>query len=131
MGVKEGSGGTDVASGSGTQTTSTTGRDPFGYVEYSTSVNFTKKLTPKAGTTYFVNESPQCTDSSNSVCSELQFFADNTTEQTNGINAKLQPSYDAFFNSAYFGYTWANICDLVGGQSGYCEWQSWGIYGTK
>jgi hypothetical protein len=81
------------------------------------------------GVTYFVNESPQCTDASNSICSEVEYFADNTTEQTNGINANLQPSYDGYFNSAYFGLTWSNLCNLVGGQSALCQWQSWGIYG--
>lgn len=129
-GVSEGVGGTSVASGSGKQTATVTGRQPFGFIEYSTSVAFTKPLTPKGGTTYWVNESPQCTDTSNAICSELQYFFDNTTEQTNGINAKLQPGYEGFFNSAYFGYTWANNCDLVGGQSALCEWQSFGIYGT-
>lgn len=134
-GVAEGSGGTDLVSGSGPQTATATGRSlPFGngasLPEYDTSVAFTKPVTPKDGTTYFINESPQCTDSSNENCTEGQYFFDNTTEETNGINANLQPSYDSFFNSAFFGYTWANTCDLVGGQSPYCEWQSWGVYGT-
>lgn len=130
-GVSEGNGGTDLISGSGPQTAEPTGRLPFGgaYVEYATSVAFTKNVTPTGGTTYFVNMSSQCTDASNSNCGSLQYFFDNTTQQTNGINAQDQPSYLAFFNSAYFGYTWANTCDLAGGQSALCEWQSFGIYG--
>jgi len=133
-GISEGSGGTDVTSGSGTQSATATGRSlPFGngasLPEYYTSVKFTKNLTPAGGTTYWLNESPQCTDESNENCSEGQYFADNTTEETNGKNASFQPSYESFFNSAYFGYTWANVCDLVGGDSPYCEWQSFGVYG--
>lgn len=126
-GVSEGVGGKSVASGSGSQTSAPTGRSGFGFDEYSTSVSFTKALTPTGGTTYFVNESPQCTDSSNEICSELQYFASNT-DQTGGINATYQPEYEDFFNSSYFGYTWASTCDLVGGQSGYCQYQSFGIY---
>ncbi len=115
----------------GRRTALPTGRQPFGYTEYATSVSFTKQLTPASGATYFVNLSSQCTDSGNSVCSELQYYADNTTQQTNGISPNLQPSYSSFFNSAYFGYDWANVCDLVGGQSPACEWQSFGIYGVN
>jgi hypothetical protein len=133
-GVAEGLGGTSVASGSGPQTAVATGRivDFFGnsLPEYSTSVTFTKPLTPSSGTTYFINESPQCTNSGDSECPESQYFFTNTTQQTNGINPTLQPQYQAFINSAFFGYTWANTCDLVGGQSPLCEWQSFGIYGT-
>ena len=130
-GVSEGNGGKDILNGSGPQSVVPTGRQPFGYTEYATSVSFTKQLTPASGTTYFVNLSSQCTDSGNSVCNGLQYFADNTTQQTNGIDPNLQPSYSSFFNSAYFGYDWANVCDLVGGQSPLCEWQSFGIYGVN
>jgi hypothetical protein len=132
-GVKEGSGGTDVTSGSGSQTATVTGREPFGfYIEYATSVSFTKPLTPKDGTTYFVNMSSQCTNSSNGNCASLQYFVDNTTEETNGINANLQPASSMFFNSAYFGFTWANWCDAsLGLNAQQCEWLSFGIYGTK
>jgi hypothetical protein len=131
--VSEGNGGTSQAHGSGPQTAVTTGRilGFFGQSlpEYATSVSFTKPVTPKDGTTYFLNESPQCTNSSDSECAESQWFTTNTTQQTNGINANLQPSYDTFFNSAFFGYTWANVCDLVGGQSALCQWDTFGVYG--
>ncbi len=129
IGVSEGNGGTSVLSGSNHQYSQTTGRMPFSYVEYATSVAFTQRFTPTPGTTYWVNLSSQCTDSSNSLCTGLQFFEDNTTQKTNGINANVQPAYQAFFNSAFFGYNWPNVCDLVGGESPLCEYLSFGIYG--
>jgi hypothetical protein len=128
--VSEGNGGSSVASGSGAQTATATGRQPFGLTEYATSVTFAKPLTPTGGTTYWVNESPQCTNSGDSLCSAEQFFANNTTQQTNGINANDQPKAQIFFNSTFFGFTWANWCDASLGQNAQqCEWGSFGIYG--
>lgn len=130
--VAEGNGGVDVISGSGTQTATLTGRKLFNYYpEYATSVNFTKPLTPSFGVTYWVNMTSQCTDSSNTNCSALQIFADNTTEQTNGINSSLQPSSQVFFNSAFFGFTWANWCDASFDTNAHqCQYLSFGIYGN-
>lgn len=134
-GVSEGVGGTSVASGSGPQTATATGRT-YGYfggseAEYSTSVLFTKPLTPAEGVTYWLNESPQCTDASNSNCATEQFFANNSPEGTNSINGKYQPSYQIFFNSAFFGYTWENWCTLLGtGNATICQDLSFGVSGT-
>lgn len=130
--VSEGNGGNDVVSGSGAQTVTATGRKLFSYYpEYATSVTFTKPLTPTFGVTYWVNMSSQCTDSGNNNCAALQFFADNTTQQTNGINPTFQPSGQIFFNSAFFGYTWANWCDASFEiNSHQCQYLSFGIYGN-
>jgi hypothetical protein len=130
--VSEGNGGTDVVSGSGTQTSTLTGRTLFEYYpEYATSVTFTKPLTPTFGVTYWVNMTSQCTDTSNDNCANLEFFADNTTEQTNGINATFQPPSQIFFNSAFFGYTWANWCDAAFETNSHqCQYLSFGIYGN-
>ena len=106
--VTEGNGGTSVASGSGTQTATATGREPFGLIEYTTSVNFTKALTAAAGTTYWINETPQCTNSGDSNCSDAEFFLSNTTQETNGVNASAQVASQLYLNSSYFGFTWAN-----------------------
>ena len=130
IGVRSGNGGKDLASGSGPQSVIPTGRSPLGFTEFGTSVAFTKPLAAAAGTTYFINLSSQCTDANNSNCSSLQYFADNTTQQTNGINQNLQPPNDMFFNSAFFGFTWTNWCDpSLGQNSQQCEWLSFGIYG--
>jgi opacity protein-like surface antigen len=129
-GVSEGNGGHDLLSGSGAQTATPTGRMPFGaYTEYAASVNFTKPVTATKGVTYWVNLGSECTNSGDGNCQE-QFFVDNTTQQTNGINANLQPPSEMFFNSTYFGFTWANWCDSsLGTNAQQCEWMSFGIYG--
>lgn len=134
IGVSDGNGGTDVAHGSGPQTATLTGRSlPFGIgvslPEYYTSVAFTKLLVPVAGTTYFLNEAPQCTDANNENCIDGDYFADNTTEQTNGINPALQPPYQIFLEYPFIAYPWMNACDAIGGQSPACERLSYGIYG--
>jgi hypothetical protein len=133
-GVSEGVGGTSVASGSGPQTAKQTGRFLPWFSgrmpEYSTSVAFTEPFLPTPGTTYLVNESPQCTDSSNKNCSTAEFFVTNTTQRTNGINIVAQPMGMMFLNSAFFGYSWANWCDpSFGLNAQQCAYMSFGIYG--
>jgi hypothetical protein len=122
-------GGTSVASGSGVQTAQPTGRMPFGYPEYLTSVALTKPFTPTNGETYWVNESPQCTDSGNSNCENEQFFVDNTTQQTGAVNGKAQPKGESFFDCNYCsGLTFYNWC-LSGVNEQQCAYLSFGIYG--
>ena len=130
IGVSSGNGGTSVGGGSNKQYATPTGRFPFGFTEYSTSVAFTAPFIPTPGTTYWVNESPQCTNSGDSNCSSLQYFASNTTQQTNAINGFAQPPNEIFFNSSFFGFTWTNWCDpSLGQNSQQCEFLSYGIYG--
>jgi hypothetical protein len=128
-GLSSGNGGTSVASGSGPQGTRTTGRLPFGNTEYTTAVALVSPMTATNGTTYWVNESPQCTDTSNTSCTE-QFFVDNTTQKTGSVNGGAQPTGQMFFNSAFFGFTWTNWCDpSLGQNSQQCADLSFGIYG--
>lgn len=123
-------GGTSVTSGSGKQYAVLTGRKPFGASEYATSVAFTAPFIPTPGVTYWVNESPQCTDSSNSNCTILQYFVDNTTQRSNAINGFAQPQGQMFLNSAFFGFTWTNWCDpSLGQNSQQCAYLSFGLYG--
>src|SRR5580692_3204420 len=84
--ITPGNGGVSVVHGSGPQTAIPTGRMPFGYVEYATSVMFQSPITVRNGGGYYLNLSSQCTDSNNENCANVQFFVDNTTQQTNGIN---------------------------------------------
>ena len=132
-GVSEGVSGTSVASGSGPQAATKTGRIlPYfshNLPEYSTSVAFTEPFVPTPGVTYWVNESPQCTDSSNKNCNVAEYFASNTTQQTNGINPGLQPMGMMFFNSGFFGYSWENWCNLLREEGPICAYLSFGIYG--
>jgi hypothetical protein len=36
-----------------------------------------------------------------------------------------------FFNSTFFGYSWSNVCDVVGGEGPLCAYMSFGVYGHK
>jgi hypothetical protein len=129
-GVSEGNGGTLVASGSGNINVQPTGRDPFGFIESTVAVKVTPPVTLTANT-YWINVNPQCTNSANANCSSLQYYVDNTTQETNNVRGYLQPAHQMFLNSAFFGFTWANWCDsALGVPSGACDRLSFGVIGT-
>jgi hypothetical protein len=93
--------------------------------EYTTTVYFAKPLTAKDGTTYWFNETPQCTNTRDANCDLAEYFFDNTTQQTNGVNADAQPPYQLYLNSDYFGFTCSNVCG--GTNSPACKYGSWGL----
>jgi hypothetical protein len=126
-GVSSGNGGTEVASGSGALTVVPTGRTILGfYPEYTLTVRFQKPVSLKAGTTYWANLTPQCTNVNDANCagaggirskgpitelgSPQTYYIDNTTQETNGVNAKDQVAGQVYFNSAYYGVNWQNWC---------------------
>jgi len=132
--VTNGYGGTSVAHGSGPQTAVPTGRMPYGDVEYTTSVGLTSPLTAQNGETYWVNESPQCTDTSNPLCSQVQFFVDNTTQKTGSVNGGAQPTGEIYFDCEFCGNSpliWFNWCDNTGLNAQQCADLSFGIYGHR
>lgn len=126
-GVSEGNAGMTVASGTSTAAGTSftaTGRLPFGFTEYSLKVKISPSVTLSSGT-YFLNITPQCTDSGNGSCSIAQYFWDDTFGLNNyGI---IPPAGDSFFNSTYFGFDYANLCEV---SSTGCEVLSFGIIGT-
>ena len=129
-GMSEGNGGTQVASGSGNINPTLTGRSPFGFTEYTVAVAVVPPVTLTAGT-YWVNVSPQCTNSGNSNCSSMLFYVDNTTQGTNAVRPSFQPRHEMFLNSAYFGFTYTNWCDpSLGINSAQCAAMSFGVIGT-
>lgn len=115
-GVSPGRGGTSVAHGSGPQTATATGRLPFGLTEYTTQVMLTKPLTATPGT-YWFNETPQCTNTGDNSCYEQDYYFDNTTQETNGVDAGAQVAGQLYLNSAYFGFAWTNWCAASIGQN--------------
>jgi len=127
--ITPGNGGVSVVHGSGPQTAIPTGRMPFGYVEYATSVMFQSPITVRNGGGYYLNLSSQCTDSNNENCANVQFFVDNTTQQTNGINTQFEPSLRLYINSEYFGYNWEPACEAEGLNDQQCSYLSFGVYG--
>jgi len=130
-GVSEGNAGTIVASGtstaSGTQFIAT-GRFPFGFTEYSLKVKTVASTgsTVLPSGTYYLNITPQCTDSGNGSCPIAQYFWDDTFGLNNyGI---IPPANDSFFESTYFGFDYANLCEV---SSTGCQVLSFGIIGTS
>ena len=126
-GLSEGSGGTTVASGTSTTSGTSftpTGRSPFGFTEYTLKVKVAPSVVLSAGT-YWVNITPQCTDSSNGSCDIAQYFFDDTF----GLNryGPLEPAEVGYFNSSYFGFDYANLCEV---SSTGCQALSFGVIGT-
>lgn len=128
QGVSEGSGGTEVSSGSGSVTVAATGRNAFGLYEYTVTVTFSAvTLVPGE---YWFNLTPQCTNTLDGSCTVFRQFASNTTQETNAVNGGWQPDNEMFLNSAYFGETYANWCDSAFGlNTEQCDWLSFGLVG--
>jgi hypothetical protein len=129
-GVSEGNGGTGVASGSGTITVASTGRNFVGLNEYTVLVRI-PTLYLAAGE-YWFNVTPECTNGAkDGSCYVGRIFLSNTTQNTNGVFAGAQPAGSMFLNSSVFGFTWANWCDAaLGLNSNQCRAASFGLTGT-
>jgi len=125
-GVSTGNAGTVVASGTSTAGGTSfvpTGRLPFGFSEYTLKVKITQTVLTSG--TYWVNITPQCTNSGNGSCSIAQYFWDDTF----GLNryGPLEPANEGFFNSSYFGFNYANTCTV---SSTGCQAFSFGVIGV-
>lgn len=126
-GVSEGDGGSVVASGTSTAAGTSfnaTGRFPFGFTEYTLKVKVSPAVVLSAGT-YWTTIVPQCTDSGNGSCSIAQYYFDDTF----GLNryGPLEPANVGYFNSSYFGFNYANTCEV---SSTGCQAFSFGVIGT-
>lgn len=123
QGLSEGDGGSPVATGTATASFNPTGRFPFGFTEYTMLVS-TPATTLNAGT-YWVNILPNCTDEGNSDCSIAQYYFDNTF----GLNryGNLEPADISYFNSSFFGFDYANTCEV---SSTGCQAFSFGVIGV-
>ena len=130
QGVSEGNGGTEVSSGSGAVAVAATGRNAFGYQEYTVTVTFSSvTLVPGE---YWFNVTPQCTNTLDGSCTVFRQFSSNTTQETNAVNGAWQPDNEIFWNSVYFGETWANWCDSsIGLNTQQCDWLSFGLVGAN
>jgi hypothetical protein len=125
-GVSTGNGGTDVGTGQNKLYEDLTGRNPFGFAEESVGSEFTSPIPITAGTTYWFNYLPQCTASD---CDANIYYFESNTDALNGVNANLQPSYEIFLNSGFFGYNWVNAC---GGQNTTkCQGMSYALAGHR
>jgi hypothetical protein len=128
QGISEGNGGTDVSSGSASIAVAATGRNAFGLYEYTITATFsTVNLSPGE---YWFNLEPQCLNTLDGSCYVFRQFVSNTTQETNAVNGSWQPTGEMFFNSSYFGFTYANWCDSsLGLNSEQCADMSFGLVG--
>jgi len=122
MGMSPGAPGTVVASGKAPATITPTGRSAFGFTEYTVSVTIPAVTLP--GGYYWMSVVPQCTNANDGGCFEEFFLSD--TDLTNHYGPPAQ-RYGDFFNSSYFGYTYAPLCSV---NPDGCEFNSIGIVGT-
>jgi len=125
-GISAGNSGTVIASGTSTTTGTSfkpTGRLPFGFTEYTLKVRITQTVLTSG--TYWVNITPQFTNTANGSCSIAQYFWDNTF----GLNryGPLEPANEGFFNSSYFGFNYANDCTV---STTGCQALSFGVIGV-
>lgn len=129
-GVSEGNGGTSIASGSGTISVASTGRNFLGLNEYTVLVKF--PTTYLGAGEYWFNVTPACTNgATDGSCYEGRIFASNTTQGTNGVLAGAQPDGAMFLNADFFGFSWANWCDSsLGLNAQQCRAESFGLVGT-
>jgi len=127
-GVSEGNGGTSIASGSVNASVAATGNNFLGLNEFSVAVVFpTVTLTPGA---YWVNVTPNCTNTLDGSCSVFRMFVSNTTGRANALHESWQPAHEMFLNSSFFGFTWANWCDSsLGFNPSQCGYLSYGVMG--
>jgi hypothetical protein len=130
-GVTEGSGGTQIASGTVGTTVAATGRNFLGLNEYTVAVSLTTPLVLGPGG-YWFNLTPSCTNGgTDGSCSVGRFFVSNTTNKANNVNGGLETQHQMFLNSPFFGLVWANWCDsFIGLNQAQCNSLSFGLIGT-
>ena len=127
-GVSEGNGGTSIASGTTNISVAATGNNFLGLYEYSIAVVF-PAVTLNSGA-YWVNVTPNCTNTLDGSCILFRQFLSNTTSRTNALHESWQPAHEMFLNSAYFGITWENWCDSsLGFNAAQCGYASYGVMG--
>lgn len=107
-GMKNKTPGTIIASGTASATFKATGRNAFGFNEYTTEVAVSPSVSLASGE-YWISVVPQCTNSGDSNCDIAQYFFSNTTSFTNSYGPR-QPRGNAHFNSSYFGFDYSPTC---------------------
>jgi hypothetical protein len=129
-GITDGNGGSEIASGSGAIQVAATGRNFLGFNEFTVEVGVNPPVVLSPGT-YWFSVQPQCTNTLDGSCSVGRIFVSNTTSGTNNMAGQAQPQNQMFFNSAFFGFNYANWCDpSLGFNSRQCGMLSFGLIGS-
>jgi len=120
--ITEGNGGKLHCSGTGTSTSTATGRTGFGLTEVTLQIKkLAKKCALKAKTVYFLNIEPQ--DSTGQLWYESD-VEDVPPPNHFGVKNKQD---DSFFDSSFFGFTFSNTLNVCGGTG--CDMFSIGVTG--
>jgi hypothetical protein len=127
-----GTGGNLICHGTVAATSVPTGRNAFGRNEYTVAVkvnNCSLKGGPnKGGRKYWVSVVPTCTNTSDGNCA-ARSFESNTEDTAWSLNHHFglrEPANDSFFNSAFFGVTFAPTTEFQAS-----IWFSAGVSGTS
>jgi hypothetical protein len=130
-GITDGNGGTSIASGSGSVTVASTGRNFLGLNEYSVAINLSAPLVLGPGG-YWFNLTPNCTNgATDGSCGVGRFFVSNAIHRVNNVNGGRETSFQMYLNSSFFGFTYANWCDSsIGLDLQQCSGLSYALMGT-
>ena len=101
IGVSEGNGGTDIASGTGPALLTDTGRNAFGFEEYELLTKTPVSL-PKGNLWFDVQ--PNCTNPNDVDCSFPARYFESDTDGLNGINSKFTVTSNTGMGPT--GYDW-------------------------
>ena len=131
QGITEGDGGTDLETGTANIAVAATGRNFLGLNEYSVAVQLATPLTLGPGA-YWFSVTPECLNgATDGSCSVGRFFVSNVTGRTDSIHGSGEPGGQMYFNSSYFGFTYADWCDSsLGVNPHQCNSLSFGLLGN-
>lgn len=141
-GLKAGSGGKVVKSGTTAGTAKATGRTANSgdgeVTEYTVFVKLPKPVVLKAGN-YWENVTPPCTNTKDSSCSTTLYFEsdtfNNATTGRGAHNFGAEPKGSNFQNGAGAGINWVQLngayCTSNNFPANSCNWLSAGVVGTS
>jgi hypothetical protein len=130
-GVSSGNGGVLLSSGTASAVYHATGRSGFGLTEYTVRVPISPSVVLASGT-YWVTVIPQCTNPNNSQCGSARYFLSDVTDVPPPNGKGHEPGNDSFFDSTYFGFSFAPTWGSSGVCAGLgCNRFSAGIIGTS
>jgi hypothetical protein len=116
-----GTGGTLVCHGKLASTATATGRNDFGFNEYTVAVKGIKNCTlsggsVKGGKKYWESVVPYCTNTGDNNCTNGYRGFESNDEDVPALNhfGLNEPANDSFFNSVFFGATWSPTSNFQG-----------------
>jgi hypothetical protein len=129
--ILNGTGGTQVGGGNGYVHMQPTGRQFNGYPEYTIAgkvgpIQLSGGGVP-GGTDYWINLLPDCTHRRDTECKDVNYFASNTTQETNSVNGFAQNGDQIVLEGPHESWS---LCYDDGYSGTQCGELSFGIMGT-